>query len=304
VSERSNSRIVIDGIEKRQRLYSGNKSFDQYFGTMTGTTTIMYVQNQTFTDPTSLMIEWLTKDVTVKETLMLVTTYADPVAIALWCERKLPSSFKAFAELSKDNRFYWIDMFTYRGFGDHERELVEVTYPTRIQEMGGNPTLLISPRKPEEIQSVDGFPAAANNIISDIPNDGRIRMVLAYVDDFIDSVGPTRALNFLRRFINQMRKFGHTLIMIMGWRGTVPEVHTALERTVDQVLRWGYGDVPGLKQPSKFLQILKTTAPDETTTFLKVPYHIRDGRPKVGLGTPLESQRGNNRRRSQTRSSD
>ena len=298
MSERSNPRIVIDGIEKRQRLYSGNKSFDQYFGTMTGTTTIMYVQNQTFSDPTSLMIEWLTRDVTARETLLLVTTYADPVAIALWCERKLPSAFKTFAELSKDNRFYWIDLFTYRGFGDHERELVEVTYPTRIQEMGANPDLLISPRKPEEIQSVDGFPAAANKIISDVPNDGRLRMVLAYVDDFIDSVGPTRALNFLRRFINQMRKFGHTLIMIMGWRGTAPEVHTALERTVDQVLRWGYGDVPGLKQPSKFLQILKTTAPDEATTFFKVPYHIRDGRPKVGLGTPLESQRGNSRRRS------
>jgi len=34
VSERLNPRIVIDGIEKRLRLYSGNKSFDQYFGTM------------------------------------------------------------------------------------------------------------------------------------------------------------------------------------------------------------------------------------------------------------------------------
>jgi hypothetical protein len=59
-----------------------------------------------------------------------------------------------------------------------------------------------------------------------------------------------------------MRKFGHTLVLLMGWRGTNPEVHTAFERSVDQVLRWGYGDVPGLRQPSKFVQILKTTAPD------------------------------------------
>ena len=302
MSERSNPRIVIDGIETRQRLYSGNKSFDQYFGTMTGTTTIMYVQNQTHTDPTSLMIEWLTKDVHPKETLLLVTTYADPVAIAYWCERKLPTSFKTFADLSLDDRFYWIDMFTYRGFGDHERQLVEVTYPKKIQEMGGNPNLLISPQKPEDIQSVEGFPAAVEQVTSGVPMDGRIRMVLAYVDDFIDGVGPTRGLNFLRRFINQMRKFGHTVIMLMGWRGTLPEVHTALERTVDQVLRWGYGDVPGLKQPSKFLQILKTTAPDEATTYLKVPYHIRSGLPKVGLGTPLETQRVNSGRRSRTRS--
>ncbi|MFX0168231.1 MAG: hypothetical protein ACFE89_02640 [Candidatus Hodarchaeota archaeon] len=302
MSERPNTRIVLDGVEKRQRLYTGHKSFDQYFGIMSGTTTIMYVQNQTFTDPISLLIEWLTRDVNPKETVLLVTTYADPVAIALWCQRKLPPAFKTFAELSLDNRFFWIDMFTYRGFGDHERGLVEVTYPNRIKEMGGNPNLLISPRKPEEIQSVDGLPAAINNIISEIQSPENIRMVLVYADDFIDGVGPTRALNYLHRFINQMRKFGHTLNMLMGWRGTLPEVHTALERTVDQVLRWGYGDVPGLKQPSKFLQILKTTAPDEATTYLKVPYHIRDGKPIVGLGTPLEGQRVNSGRRLRNRS--
>jgi hypothetical protein len=46
---------------------------------------------------------------------------------------------------------------------------------------------------------------------------------------------------------------------------------------------------------------LKTTAPDEATTYLKVPYHIRHGSPKVGLGTPLEAQRGNSGRRSRSR---
>ena len=93
MSERTDSSIVLEGIEKRQRLFTGNKSFDQYFGIMSGTATIMYVQNQTFADPTTLMIEWLTNDVQDQETILLITTYADPVAIASWCERKLPKSF-------------------------------------------------------------------------------------------------------------------------------------------------------------------------------------------------------------------
>jgi hypothetical protein len=292
MSEGRDSRILLEGIETRKRLFTGNKSFDQYFGMMTGTSSIMYVQNQTFSDPISLTIEWLTNEVRDPETLLLVTTYADPVAIALWCERKLPDAFKVFLETSKVNRFHWVDMFTYRGFGDHERELVQTGYPERLRQMGGNPDLLISPRKPDEIQSVDGLPAAISNITSALHGKGTIRMVLAYVDDFIDGVGPTPALNYLRRLINLMRKFGHTLVLFMGWRGTVPEVHTACERMVDQVLRWGYGDVPGLKQPSKFVQILKTTAPDEVTTYSKVPYHMRSGKPTVGLGTPLEGSRG------------
>jgi hypothetical protein len=292
MSEGRDSRILLEGIETRKRLFTGNKSFDQYFGMMTGTSSIMYVQNQTFSDPISLTIEWLTNEVRDPETILLVTTYADPVAIALWCERKLPNAFKVFLETSKVNRFHWIDMFTYRGFGDHERELIQTGYPERLRQMGGNPDLLISPRKPDEIQSVDGLPAAISNITSALHGKGTIRMVLAYVDDFIDGVGPIPALNYLRRLINLMRKFGHTLILFMGWRGTVPEVHTACERMVDQVLRWGYGDVPGLKQPSKYVQILKTTAPDEVTTYSKVPYHMRGGKPTVGLGTPLESSRG------------
>jgi hypothetical protein len=295
MNEGPDSRIILDGIEDRYRLYTGNKSFDQYFGVMSGTSTIMYVQNQTFTDPINLTIEWLTNDVRDQETLLLVTTYADPVAIALWCERKLPNAFKVFLETSNVNRFHWVDMFTYRGFGDPERELVKTSYQERIKGMGGNPNLLVSPRKPDEIHSVDGLPASISNITSSLHGKGTIRMVLAYVDDFIDGVGPQPALDYLRRLINLMRKFGHTLILFMGWRGTVPEVHTACERMVDQVLRWGYGDVPGLKQPSKFVQILKTTAPDEVTTYLKVPYQIRGGNPTVGLGTPLETRRSRKR---------
>ncbi|MFW9934930.1 MAG: hypothetical protein ACFFDU_05430 [Candidatus Thorarchaeota archaeon] len=295
MNEKADSGILLEGIETRQRLYSGNKSFDQYFGIMTGTSSIMYVQNQTFSDPVSLTIDWLTNGVRDSETLLLVTTYADPVAIALWCERKQPEAFNVFLETSKVNRFHWVDMFTYRGFGDHERELIKTSYQDRIEKMGGNPNLLVSPRKPDEIQSIDGLPAAISNITSTLHGKGTIRMMLAYVDDFIDGVGPTPALNYLRRLINMMRKFGHTLILFMGWRGTIPEVHTACERMVDQVLRWGYGDVPGLKQPSKFVQILKTTAPDEVTTYLKVPYQIRGGKPTIGLGTPLESTRGRKR---------
>lgn len=291
MSDRLDSRIVLDGIEERKRLFSGNKSFDQFFGIMSGTATIMYVQNQTFSDPINLMIEWLTNDVRDQETVLLVTTYADPVAIALWCERKLPNAFKTFLETSMNDRFHWVDMFTYRGFGDHERDLVQTGYPERIKQMGGNPNLLVSPRKPDEMQSIDGLPAAISNITAPIHGKGTIRMVMAYVDDFIDGVGPTQALNYLRRLINLMRKFGHTLVLFMGWRGTVPEVHTTCERMVDQVLRWGYGDVPGLKQPSKFVQILKTTAPDELTTYLKVPYHIRDGKPTVGLSPPVKGQK-------------
>lgn len=292
MSKQPDSGIVLEGIEPRKRLFTGNKSFDQYFGIMSGTATIMYVQNQTFADPTSLMIEWLTNAVDDRETLLLVTTYADPIAIARWCERKLPTSFKTFADVSQKNRFWWIDLFTYRGFGDHERDLIKVAYPNRIRELGGNPELIISPRKPDELQSIDGLPAAINNVTAPVHGKGSVRTVIAYVDDFIDGVGPQPALNYLRRLINLMRKFGHTVVLFMGWRGTLPEVHTACERIVDQVLRWGYGDVPGLKQPSKYVQILKTTAPDEITTFLKVPYHMRGGKPTVGLGAPLERSSG------------
>ncbi|MFX1491033.1 MAG: hypothetical protein ACFFBU_02125 [Promethearchaeota archaeon] len=297
MNERSDPQIILEGSEKRQRLFTGNKSFDQYFGIMSGTVTIIYVQNQTFSDPIDLMIEWLTNNVEDHESIVLITTYADPIAVSSWCARKLPHAFKTFVETSKTNRFHLIDMFTYRGFGDHERDLVKVSYAERFKDIGGNPDLLISPRKPDDIQSVDGLPATISNITSEIHGKVRIRLLMVYVDDFIDDVGPTRALTYFRRLINQMRKFGHTLVLFMGWRGTLPEVHTGFERAVDQVIRWGYGDVPGLKQPSKFVQILKTTAPDEVTTYVKVPYHIRGGKPTVGLGTPLEGQSGSRLRR-------
>jgi hypothetical protein len=87
-----------------------------------------------------------------------------------------------------------------------------------------------------------------------------------------------------------MRKFGYTLVLVLGWRGVTPEFHTACERMADQVLRWGYGDVSGIRQPGKFLQIMKTTAPDEAVTYAKVPYTIRDGKPTVGLATQLDTQ--------------
>ena len=288
MSRESDSQIVLEGIGPRTRIFTGNPSFDQFFGIMSGTTTIMYVQNQTFSDPSSIMIEWLTREVSDHETIVLTTTYADPIAIARWCERKLPDSFKTFLKTSKQNRFWWIDIFTYRGFGDYERDKIYVGYGDYLKEIGGNPDILITPRKPEDLQSVEGLPAAVSNVITPIHGKGTVRMLLSYVDDFVDSVGHQKAMNYLRRLTHIMRKFGHTLVLVLGWRGTNPEFHTALERMVDQVLRWGYGDVPGLKQPSKFLQILKTTAPDELTTYLKVPYHMRGGDPRVGLGTPLE----------------
>lgn len=115
-------------------------------------------------------------------------------------------------------------------------------------------------------------------------------MLMAYVDDFVDGVGAQAALNYLRRLISMMRKFGYTLVLVLGWRGVTPEFHTACERMADQVLRWGYGDVPGIRQPGKFLQIMKTTAPDEAVTFAKVPYTIHYGKPTVGLATQLDTQ--------------
>jgi hypothetical protein len=115
-------------------------------------------------------------------------------------------------------------------------------------------------------------------------------MLMAYVDDFVDGVGAQAALNYLRRLISMMRKFGYTLVLVLGWRGVTPEFHTACERMADQVLRWGYGDVPGIRQPSKFLQIMKTTAPDEVVTYTKVPYSIREGKPIVAFATPLDTQ--------------
>ncbi len=282
--------ILLEGIRRRVRLYTCHESFDQYFGIMSGTASIMYIQNQTFADPMVPLIDWLTHDVNPTEKLLLVTTYADPISITHWCERHTPQAFKTFVECSLKEKFYWIDMFTYRGFGEHERGAVQIGYGNQIKQLGGNPDVIISPSKPDDLQSVDGLPAAIQNISSAIHGKGTLRMIFAYVDDFVDGVGPHATLNYLRRLINLMRKFGHTLILLMGWRSTIPEFHTTCERMVDQVLRWGYGDVPGVKQPAKFLQILKTTAPDELVNYLKVPYTMRSGKPIVGLATPLEHQ--------------
>ena len=277
-------------METRKRLLTGNESFDKYFGFKSGTTTLMYVQNQTFSDPMGVLVDWLTHDIQTTETLLLVTTYADPVAIAGWCIRRAPKVYDLFAKASLQSRFWWVDMFTFRGFSEQERAAVSIGYKERIRQTGGNPDILISPRKPDDLQSVDGLPAALNEVITPIQGKGTARMLMAYVDDFVDGVGAQAALNYLRRLINMMRKFGYTLVLVLGWRGVTAEFHTALERMADQVLRWGYGDVPGIRQPGKFLQIMKTTAPDELVTYTKVPYTIRDGKPSVGLATQLDAQ--------------
>ena len=274
----------------RRRLFTGNESFDRYFGFLTGTATIMYVQNQTFLDPLNLMAQWMTHDVRKNETLLLVTTYADPIVIAYYSRRRFRPVSEQFIKLGRQGRFWWIDCFTYRGFSEQERALVQVEYRERLKHLNVDPEILITPQKPDDLQSVDGLPAAVERVMSRLHGVGTIRMLMAYVDDFIDGVGCQPGLKYLRRLISLIRKFGHTLVLLMGWRSYPPEFHTACERMADQVLRWGYGDVPGLKQPCKFLQILKTTAPDERTNYLKVPYYIRRGSPTVGLPAPPQEQ--------------
>ncbi len=282
------SGIVLEGMRERRRLSTGIEGFDKYFGIKSGTATIFYVQNQTFQDPMQLLTKWVTHDVQENEALLLVTTYADPIAIARWAKRRTPKAFEVYIRASQQNQFYWIDLFTYSGFGEQERESITVSYPEQLEQMGGNPQGLIVPRKPDDLQSVDGLPAAIQKIIKPLHGKQKVRMFLAYVDDFIDGVGPHAARSYMRRLFNIMRKFGHTLIILMGWRTTHPEIHTAWERMADQVLRWGYGDLTGTKNPSKFLQTLKTTAPDEVASYLKIPYFISKGKPIVGKTGPQE----------------
>jgi hypothetical protein len=262
---------------------------------MSGTATICYVQNQTFQDPMHLLTQWLTNDIKDDETILLVTTYADPIAIAQWAKRRVPKAYDVYRAVSQEKRFYWIDLFTYSGFGEHERESITFSYPEQLKAMGGNPEGLIVPRKPDDLQSVEGLPAAIQKIIGPLHGKQKVRMFLAYVDDFIDAVGPSKARNYMRRLFNIMRKFGHTMILLMGWRTTLPELHTAWERMADQVLRFGYGDLTRTKTPSKFLQTLKTTAPDEVTSYLKVPYYIRKGKPVIGKTGPQERQTSSTR---------
>jgi hypothetical protein len=281
MAKRDNSSIVIKGVGKRRKLPTNNESFDRYFGIVSGTSNIIYVQNQTYFDPLTLMVNWFTTAVEEKETLLLITTYANPIDIASWCERRLPNAFKVFVEKSKKKRFWWIDLFTYRGFGEHEQAKIHVGYTEHLMNLGGDPGVLIMPRKPDELQSVEGLPAAINRVSNEIHGKGTMRTMMAYVDDFVDEVGYQDALTYLRRLINLTRKFGHTLLLHMTWRGSNPEFHTSCERMVDQVLRWGYGTVPGQKQPSKFLQILKTTAPDEVASYLKIPYQMKSGIPRI-----------------------
>ncbi len=295
------SRIVLEGLLDSRRLPTGIQGFDKYFGIKSGTATIFYVQNQTFQDPMQLLTEWITNDVQENETLVLVTTYADPIAIARWCKRRLPKSFDVFRDVSQQKRLYWIDLFTYSGFGESERESITVSYPEQLEAMGSNSQGLIVPRKPDDLQSVEGLPAAIQKIIGPLHGKQKVRMFLAYIDDFIDAVGPNKARNYMRRLFNIMRKFGHTLILCMGWRTTLPEIHTSWERMADQVLRWGYGDLTRTKDPSKFLQTLKTTAPDEVASYLKIPYFIRKGIPVVGKSGPQERQTSSKRTSRTTR---
>ena len=290
------SRIVLEGLTDRRRLPTGVEGFDKYFGIMSGTANICYIQNQTFQDPMPLFNNWLTNDLQDDETILLVSTYADPIAIARWCKRREPESYKAYIKASQQKRFWWIDLFTYTGFGEHERESITVSYPEQFEEMGGDPVSLVVPRKPDDLQSVEGLPAAIQKIISPLHGKQTVRMFLAYVDDFIDGVGPQKARNYMRRLFNIIRKFGHTLVILMGWRTTLPEIHTSWERMADQVLRWGYGDLPGSKTPSKFLQTLRTTAPDEVASYLKIPYHIRKGQPEIGK--PAQQEKPSSARRS------
>lgn len=262
---------------------------------MSGTATICYVQNQTFQDPMSLLTQWLTYDIKEDETILLVTTYADPVAITRWARRRLPKVYEVYRKASQQKRFYWIDLFTYSGFGEHERESITFSYPKQLEAMGGNPEGLVVPRKPDDLQSVEGLPAAIQKVIAPLHGKQKVRIFMAYVDDFIDAVGPNKARNYMRRLFNIIRKFGHTLVLLMGWRTTLPELHTSWERMADQVLRWGYGDLTRTKTPSKFLQTLKSTAPDEVASYLKIPYYIRKGKPVIGKTGPQERQASSKR---------
>ncbi|MFX0163239.1 MAG: hypothetical protein ACFE68_07930 [Candidatus Hodarchaeota archaeon] len=255
-------KIWITAGEPRRKMPTGVKNFDSFFKILSGACTVFYVENQTYSDPHSLLAAWST-NCAEDEYGIIINTYDDPVRLAEKFQNLNPEIVEKTIKLSKEDRFFWIDMFTYRGFTDVEAEKLWVDYKLALESFGINFSSYFSVKKPSDFGSIHGLNPALNNILERTGGEKKARIVVSYGDDLVDLVGEDEFLKFYRRQINTIiHKFNNTAIYLFSYMGHSQRFHATLERLSDSVIRWGWGRVGKRAQEEKFLEILKSPLPD------------------------------------------
>lgn len=255
-------KIWITAGEPRREMPTGVKNFDAFFKILSGVCTIFYVENQTYNDPTSLVAAWST-NCAEDEYGIIINTYDDPVRLAKNFQNLNPEVVEKTMRLSKEDRFFWIDMFTYRGFTDVEAEKLWVDYKLALEPLDFNFSNFFSVKKPSDFGSIHGLNPVLNHILERTGGEKKARIAVAYGDDLVDLTGEDEFLKFYRRQINTIiHKFNNGAIFVFSHMTHSQKFHATLERLSDSVIRWGWGRVGRSSQQEKFLEILKSLIPD------------------------------------------
>lgn len=254
-------KIWIAAGEPRREMSTGVKNFDNFFKIFSGACTVFYVENQTYNDPLSLVAAWST-NCAEDEYGIIINTFDDPVRITEKFQSLNPEIVEKTIKLSKEDRFFWIDMFTYRGFTDVEAERVLVDYESASKIFGVNFSFFFSVKKPSDFGSIHGLNPILNHIL-ELGREKKARIIIAYGDDLVDLIGEDEFLKFYRRQINTIiHKFNNTAIFLFSYMSHSQGFHAALERLSDSVIRWGWGQVRKRSQEEKFLEVLKSPLAD------------------------------------------
>ncbi len=260
--EKMEEKIWIAAGEPRREMSTGVKNFDIFFKIFSGVCTVFYVENQTYNDPLSLVAAWST-NCAEDEYGIIINTYDDPVRLAEKFQSLNPEIVEKTIRLSKEDRFFWIDMFTYRGFTDVEAKKLWVDYKVALESFGVNFSSYFSVKKPSDFGSIYGLNPILNHILEQVGGEKKARIVIAYCDDLVDLIGEDEFLKFYRRQLNTIiHKFNNSVICLFSYMSHSKGFHATLERLSDSVIRWGWGRVGRRFQEEKFLEILKSPLPD------------------------------------------
>lgn len=292
-------KIWIAAGEPRREMLTGEKNFDAFFKIISGACAIFYVENQTYNDPLSLVATWLT-NCAEDEYGVIINTYDDPVRLAENFQNLNPEIVEKTIMLSKENRFFWIDMFTYRGFNDVEAEKLWVDYKLALEPLDVNFSNYFSVKKPSDFGSIHGLNPVLNHILERAGGEKKARIAVAYGDDLVDLTGEDEFLKFYRRQINTIiHKFNNAAIFIFSYMSHSQKFHATLERLSDSVIRWGWGRLGRRSQEEKFLEILKSPIPD---VYLgKVRYNLNKKMLPVLSSSKITSLTGQKKKKSETR---
>jgi len=255
-------KIWIAAGEPRREMPTGVKNFDNFFKIISGACTVFYVENQTYNDPLSLIAAWST-NCAEDEYSIIINTHNDPVRLAKKFQSLNPELVEKTIKLSKENRFFWIDMFTYRGFTDVEAEKLQVDYKVALESFGLNFSSYYNVKKPSDFGSIYGLNPTLKHILEQIGGEKKARITIVYTDDLVDLIGEDEFLKFYRRQINTIiHKFNNAVICVFSYMNHSQGFHATLERLSDSVIRWSWGRVRRQSQEEKFLEILKSPLAD------------------------------------------